>query len=141
METPEPEPEIYGKSDARSFFSSIFLFALIFSLLSLLSSCSDPVDEAACGSTLATVRDYSGLDGCGWVLVKDNGEVLEPYFPPRCGNDSFAEGPQIDARTLRNGLRVRIGYEVMEDMASVCMAGKIVKVYCIEELPATTYKD
>ena len=26
----------------------------------------------------ATLRDYTGLDGCGWVIEADEGAVLEP---------------------------------------------------------------
>ena len=97
--------------EARSFFSSLFLFVLIFSLLSLLSACTDGMDETACGSTLATVRDYTGLDGCGKVLVKDNGEVLEPYLPQIVCVTAPCEYPpeEFPISTLRDGQRVRVG--------------------------------
>jgi hypothetical protein len=137
MDAPE-EIEKNNGHETSSFFSSIFLFVLIFSLMSLLSACTHCMDETKCGSTYATVKDFSGLDGCGWVLVKDNGEKLEPYFPGNPGNESLNTDSFSPSFSLRDGQRVRIGYEVLEDMASICMIGKTVKIICIEEVPSGT---
>lgn len=132
MDAPDETPRNPGR-EARSFFSSLFLFVLIFSLVSLLSACTQCLDETTCGSTLATVRDYSGLDGCGLVLVKDNGEVLEPYKQAIvCVTTPCEPIDKLAAYNLQDGQRVRVGYEVMEDMASICMTGKIVKIKCLE---------
>ena len=47
-------------------------FAVIFILFFSLN-CSD--EETSC-EIKATLRDYTGLDGCGFVLVLEDGEVL-----------------------------------------------------------------
>lgn len=134
MEAPD-ETERNPGQEARSFFSSIFLFILIFSLLSLMSACTVCVDETTCGSSLATVRDYTGLDGCGLVLVKDNGEVLEPYKQEIvCVTTPCEPIDDLAAYNLQEGQRVRIGYEELKNAASICMTGKIVKIKCLEVL-------
>jgi hypothetical protein len=119
--------------EARSFFSSLFLLVFLFSLMSLLTACTDGVEETTCGSTLATVRDYTGLDGCGLVLVKDNGEVLEPYKQAIvCVTTPCEPIDDLAAYNLQDGQRVRIGYEELKDAASICMTGIIVKIKCLE---------
>ena len=70
-----------------------------------------------------TVKDYTGLDGCGLLIVLDNGAVLEPAVI-------------VPNFTLRNGQRVRLAYTVLKDMASICMAGILARIECIEEIPA-----
>jgi PKD repeat protein len=72
-------------------------------------------------SLTGTVVDYSGLDGCGLLIELDNGEVLEP-------------AEVVPNFTLKNGQRVRLAYTELEDYASICMVGKIVRIDCIEEL-------
>jgi PKD repeat protein len=68
-----------------------------------------------------TVKDYTGLDGCGLLIVLDNGEVLEP-------------AEIIPNFLLKDGQRVRLGYTELTDHGSICMAGKIVRIDCIGEI-------
>jgi PKD repeat protein len=68
-----------------------------------------------------TVKDFTGLDGCGLLIVLDNGEVLEPAVI-------------VPDFTLRNGQRVRLAYTPLKDMASICMAGTLARIECIEEI-------
>jgi PKD repeat protein len=72
-------------------------------------------------SLTGTVRDFSGLDGCGLVIELDNGEILEP-------------AEIVPDFKLSVGQRVRLSYTELTDRASICMAGKIVRIDCIEEL-------
>ena len=72
-------------------------------------------------SLTGTVMDFTGLDGCGLLIQLDNGEVLEP-------------AEIIPNFVLTNGQRVRLSYTELPDRASTCMAGKIVRIDCIEEL-------
>ena len=74
-------------------------------------------------SLTGTVKDYTGLDGCGLLISLDNGEVLEP-------------AEIVPNFVLRNGQRVRLSYTELTDRASICMAGKIVRIDCITEIPA-----
>ena len=94
-------------------------FAVIFILFFSLN-CSD--EETSC-EIKATLRDYTGLDGCGFVLVLEEGGVLEM--------GAFDEEPDF---SFDDGMKVRITYEEMSDMASICMVGPIVRVTCMEKI-------
>ena len=73
-----------------------------------------------------TVVDYTGLDGCGFIIELDNGEKLEPAVYP--------EGFQFyDCQ------RVVVEYEVMSDAASICMVGDIVEITSIQNLGCPPY--
>jgi PKD repeat protein len=74
-------------------------------------------------SLTGTVKDYTGLDGCGLMIVLDDGEVLEP-------------AEVIPNFVLKEGQRVRLSYTELTDMAGTCMKGKMVKINCIEEISA-----
>jgi PKD repeat protein len=71
-------------------------------------------------SLTGVVIDKTGLDGCGLLIQLDNGEVLEPVIMP-------------DFK-LRPGQRVKLAYTELTNVASICMAGKIVRIDCIEEI-------
>ena len=73
--------------------------------------------------TPATVRDLTGLDGCGMVLELAGGKRLGPVGPLWV---AFASTP---------GQRVFISYEPF-DGASACMAGKLVTITCIRAADA-----
>ena len=68
-----------------------------------------------------TVKDYTGLDGCGMVIVLDNGTVLEPV-------------EIVPDFKLYDGQRVQLGYTELKDRASICMTGLIVRIDCIIEI-------
>jgi|GEM_PF-2160127 len=76
-------------------------------------------------SLTGTVMDYTGLDGCGLLILLDNGEVLEPV-------------EIVPDFELKNGQRVHLAYTELKDRASICMTGKIVRIDCIGEL-STNY--
>ncbi|UOQ96378.1 hypothetical protein MUN81_14105 [Hymenobacter sp. 5317J-9] len=95
----------------------------------LLTSCkkadTEPDDKivicygypGAC-DTPATVRDLSGLDGCGKVLELANGKRLEPH------------GTAWNSFPSANGQHVVIGY-VPAGSVSICMVGQPVEITCI----------
>lgn len=73
-------------------------------------------------NTRATVKDMTGLDGCGLMFELENGEKIMP------------ENPDSMPGYLRDGLKVGISFTYLEDRVSACMAGKIVSIECLEEL-------
>jgi hypothetical protein len=113
--------------------------AVYISMISCLItlSCADgditPKEDNTC-STQATVKNYTGLDGCGYVLELNDGRILEPVTMTVCGP------PPHNIMTLDNplanfevdGKRVLIDYELIESV-SICMAGQTVKISCISE--------
>jgi hypothetical protein len=122
---------------------------LLFSLLGLaLLACDEEKFDGSVPCTQgveATVRDLTGLDGCGFVFELKDGTRLEPYrillfcgtppLPKEVTEDPLYQFEWID------GKRVKIGYDVLTDGVSICMVGPMVKITCIEALdqePATT---
>ena len=89
----------------------------------------------------ATVKDLTGLDGCGFVLELEDGSRIEPLRFIRCGTPSQAkemtEDPLLNFE-MHDGQKVRISY-TETDYASICMVGPVVKITCITEVtsPAT----
>jgi len=95
----------------------------------------------------ATVRDLTGLDGCGFIFELEDGTRLEPQrimlfcgtppLPKEVTEDPLYQFEWVD------GKRVKIGYDVLTEGVSICMVGPMVKITCIEELnqePTTTDK-
>ncbi len=78
-------------------------------------------------SLTGTVVDFTGLDGCGLMIRLDNGEVLEP-------------AEMVPGFVLKPGQRVKLSYTDLTDRASICMAGRIVQIDCITEIPSDTCK-
>lgn len=108
-------------------------FILIFSGLFLIQ-CTD--NSSSC-STYATVRDLTGLDGCGFVFELEDGTRLEPQLLFVCGTPPIpkevTEDPLYNFEFV-DGKRVRIAY-VETDQSSICMVGPTVKITCLEEIP------
>jgi PKD repeat protein len=77
--------------------------------------------QQPCG-LYGTVIDYTGLDGCGPLIQLDNGMVLDPV-------------EIVPEFKLVAGQRVRLSYTEVTDQANVCMAGILVRIDCIEEIP------
>lgn len=107
---------------------------LILMVLVLLG-CDDDDEPETC-STPATVRNLTGLDGCGWVFELSDGTRLEPVQGlPRCGfgdlQQALDEDPLADFEYV-DGKRVLIGYEPVNS-GSFCMVGPTVKITCISE--------
>lgn len=97
--------------------------------------CNDD-DSSAC-STTATVRDLTGLDGCGFVLELEDGSYLEPVRPLLfCGTPPLPKEVTEDplySFDFVDGKRVKVSYEETGDM-SICMVGPVVKITCIREI-------
>jgi hypothetical protein len=83
----------------------------------LLFSCRKNISAEENG----TVRDYTGLDGCGMVIVLDKGDKLEPISVPA-------------GVTLTDGRRVAVKYRKRDDRVSACMVGPIVDVVSLRYL-------
>ena len=87
--------------------------------LSLFLSCRNENDALLCDEK-ATLREFTGFDGCAYVLVLDDEEVLE------IGELEFE--PDFE---FSDGLRVSVTYEEFSS-ASICMIGPMVRLLCIE---------
>ena len=100
----------------------------------MILSCSKPINTIEAspaieeGNTLcpngvnATLKNLTGLDGCSWVLVLENGKKLEP-----------TNLKKFDHIKLEDGKQVIVEYETKPLAASICMVGTIVEITCISE--------
>lgn len=98
----------------------VLLGSLILVSSLLLSACSkndDVCDNAQKGKLV----DYTGLDGCGWLIELDNGKRLEPT-----NLSDFT----IDRQ---DNQKVWISYQAAPSMGSICMVGEMVLIDCIAE--------
>lgn len=105
----------------------------------LFTQCDD-IQQSSC-TTYATVRDLTGLDGCGFVFELEDGSRIEPVRTVMfCGTPplpkEITEDPLYNFE-FANGKRVKISYEETESL-SICMVGPVVKITCIEEVKAPT---
>lgn len=67
-----------------------------------------------------TVKDYTGLDGCGLIIVLDDGKKLEPF-----NANSFR---------LTNNERILLSYTPLSDVVTICMVGQPVQIDDLYEL-------
>lgn len=82
-----------------------------------------PLKTAPVCTTLGTVKDHTGMDGCKFLIHLENGDKL---LPQKVSDRSFR---------FSDGQKIRFGYEEVKDGASVCMMeNMIVNVVCIEEV-------
>ena len=84
---------------------------------------------APCGH-VATVKDLSGLDGCGFVLELENGSRLIPQ------KLTYVQAPDPNQDpgyyfNFVDGQKVCFDYRET-DGADACMAGKLVFLTCIK---------
>ncbi len=120
-----------------------YIAPLLFILSLLFTNCKDeqPIVITCDNAVLATVKDLTGLDGCGFVFELADGTKLEPQMLFYCGTPPLpkdvTENPLDDFQWV-DGKQVRIAYEEIPEVASICMAGKIVKITCLEEVSTTT---
>lgn len=104
-------------------------------MLVLFSGCKKDIESC---SVPATVRDLTGLDGCGFVFELENGTRLEPLRILRCGTPPVAKESSEDPLLgfeFQDGKKVLISYEKTES-PSICMVGPVVKITCITEIAA-----
>lgn len=125
----------------RTFYSMSNLLvhlAIFIILLLTLNSCNPAEDlpQADCG-TRATVKDLTGLDGCGFVFVLENGTQLQPYYPAQ---STDGQPSSLQNFPLTDGQQVTIAYELRPDMSSICMVGPVAAISCIQTVAAPTTK-
>jgi hypothetical protein len=118
-------------------------YSLFFVICLILASCSDEEvirekENVQC-STPAIIRDYAGLDGCGYVLELPDGTIVEPVKLIVCGPPPHSvmtiEDPLHNYHI--DGLNVSVAFEAYEG-GSVCMAGELVKITCISTVGPPT---
>lgn len=90
---------------------------ILFILSAFMSCHSQKAEECEDGEWL-TLKDFSGLDGCTWMLVREDNSSLEPI-----NLAEFISKPG-------EGDIYRVEYKERTDLASICLKGKIVQITC-----------
>lgn len=66
------------------------------------------------------LRNYTGLDGCGWVIVDEDNTVFEPINLDEFGIE------------LVDYASISFTYQELNDMASICMVGPIIELVTVK---------
>ena len=99
----------------------LFLSAFAFFACGKTKVATSPVSTC---KTPGTVVDYDGLDGCGYLIRLQDGQLLNPVTLP----------PDFH---FKHNQSVRFDFHVLHDMASTCMVeGEMVEITCIEDAKA-----
>lgn len=103
-----------------------------------LAMCADEENEKQC-ETQATIRDLSGLDGCGWVFELEDGTRLEPLKVFLCGTPPVTNVPNdvLINYNFVDGKKVLIDYKEANS-PSICMVGPTVIITCIRDAQMIT---
>lgn len=88
----------------------------IFTLLTLLSCTSNPCETGH----LATLEDWTGFDGCGYIFILEDGSKLEPV-------------QYQNLLPLVPGNQYCITFDTVP-AASICMVGVTVEITSIKDL-------
>lgn len=97
--------------------SFLFLLAISFLVIPSCNTAKDSGDDQCKHS--GTVKDYTGLDGCKWMIEMSNGEKLQPISETG------------EALPFFDGQLIKFSYKEVKDGMSICMAGKMVRLTCI----------
>ncbi len=104
---------------------STLYFLWLYFLFTLSCNVGQPKDETNIKNNIcdvtATVLDYTGLDGCQYLLQLENGEILSPHFSK---NEIFSPSNFFESKT------VSISYRDAKELMSICMKGKMVEITC-----------
>jgi hypothetical protein len=84
------------------------------------SACENEPPANAAEMHNGHLRNYTGLDGCGWVIVDDDNTVYEPI-----NLDDFG----ID---LVDYAAITFTFEEINDMGSICMVGPIIELVTVK---------
>jgi len=90
------------------------------------TGCSEKIMEPQ--EYYGIVVDYTGFDGCGFVIELDNGSRLEPV---QMADTGF---------TFRDGQRVALTFTAV-NLASICMVGQTVRIESIREVGCIPIQD
>jgi hypothetical protein len=109
-------------------------------LLASLLRCDGETEVIRCFalecSQVATVRDLTGLDGCGWALELPDGTRLLPEQRVYVQPPTQDEDP-LYYFELRAGDKVQISYEESK-VFTTCMGGTSVFITCIKPVSQTS---
>ncbi len=97
---------------------NLILSVLLLSLVLATGSCKK--EEACADGQKGIFKNFTGLDGCGWMIELENNKVIEPS-----NLNEFMIQPEENKK-------IWVTYE-SAPLASICMVGEVVYIKCISE--------
>ncbi len=98
------------------------IISTLFTMLLVVGCCKPPEDTPCENGQVVTLKDFTGLDGCGFVLILADSTVVEPT-----NLNAFVSTP-ID------GQSVSVSFHEVNTF-SICMVGPMVEIDCLEVVP------
>ncbi len=96
----------------------------ILTILIISFSCDEKGADLQQPEIDAILQNLTGFDGCGWVIqIKNKSEEVN-YLEPINIEEFDIE--------LKDGLSVSVLFEEVNDMASICMVGPIIRITKLE---------
>lgn len=103
------------------------IYFLIFTILLISFPSCEKVNPTGLGEVEGIVRDYTGLDGCGFIIELVNGDKLEPV-------------EVVDTNfVFMDGQRVLVTYTELTNLSSICMVGIMVRIETIRLTSCTPF--
>lgn len=117
-------------TNKNSFSNNIFFTFLLLTVISISFSCKSSkvkIEEipTKC-NTHGSVRDYSNVEDCGFIIELESGMFIFPQ--------SFKSGDK--GFHFESGQSVRLDYTLLQNAISLCpVKGKVAEITCITKLP------
>ena len=108
-----------GKRLIRRNLKILNLFLVLIVAVSFLS-CKNETANKCENATKGTLKNMTGLDGCGWIIQLSDGTKLEPI-----------NLEDFDVELIENK-SVCFRYHEKEEYGSYCMAGTVIEIDFIE---------
>lgn len=111
-------------------------YGLLLLLAASLIACDREDAVSPNCDVIATVVDLRGLDGCGFIFELEDGTRLEPRRVFYCGTGPMPDIPPdpLNDFEFAAGKKVKISYDISQEIGSICMAGIPAKITCLTEL-------
>lgn len=101
------------------FFSLILLFAACDSTKKTTNTSAAETNKC---KIPGVIKDYTGLDGCQFLIELENGEK---WMPVKVNDESFV---------MADGVAILFAYKEVKDAVSTCMTGsKMIEITCIKK--------
>ncbi|MGB1120702.1 MAG: hypothetical protein ACPG3Z_01820 [Saprospiraceae bacterium] len=97
----------------------VFIIMLFAMMMFVFDSCTPGKETSTYCTTEGTIRDMTGLDGCGMMIELSDGTRLNPVEYT------------VKSFSFEDGQKIRFSYEKVDAM-NVCMSGQTVKITCIK---------
>ncbi len=99
--------------------TNLLLFILFITLSSCNTKNAQQSSNDSCKYT-GMIKDYSNLDGCGFIILSDSGEKLY-----------VAKG--LEGQKLKDQQLIKYNFKPLDDIMTICMVeSKVVEITCFE---------